>query len=63
MVTEQDEILLKQKQKELNLTDEQCFKIIEYLKIGFTFSDAEIEFEGYVLGILDRENRENSTKR
>ena len=55
MITNEDEIFLKQKQKELNLTDEQCNKIIEYLKVGFTFTDEETEFEGYCLEILSRE--------
>jgi len=55
MLTENDEVLLRTKQKELGLTDYQCNKVIEYLKIGFQFSDAEVEFEGYVLSILERE--------
>jgi len=55
MITNEDEMFLKQKQKELNLSDEQCNAIIEYLKVGFQFSDAETEFEGYVLEILGRE--------
>jgi hypothetical protein len=57
MISEQDELILKAKQKELGLSDEQCNKIIEYLKIGFTFSDAETEFEEIVLNILERESK------
>ena len=38
MITEKDEVLLRAKQKELGLSDYQCYKIIEYLKIGFKFT-------------------------
>ena len=55
MINSEDKKLLKAKQKELNLSDEQCNKIIEYLKFGFNFTDEEAEFESYVLDILDRE--------
>jgi hypothetical protein len=55
MITQQDRIFLKNKQKELGLTDEQCNKVIAFLNFGFTFSDAEDEFYGYVLEILDKE--------
>jgi len=57
MITEEDEKMFKQKQIELGLTDNQCNKIIEYLKIGFTFSDAETEFEGFILDYIDKKNK------
>jgi hypothetical protein len=57
LVLESESKIIKNKQKELGLSDEQCNKIIEYLKIGFTFSDAESDFEGFVLDWIDRRSK------
>lgn len=58
MITVQEEKEIKQKQKELDLSNAQCNKIIEYLKFGFTFTDAETEFEGFVLDYIDKKGKE-----
>lgn len=52
-LTESELESFKKKQQELDLTDEQCNKVIEYIKFGFTFSDSETEFEGYILDFID----------
>lgn len=63
MVTENDEVFLKKKQKELGLTGEQCNDVIEYIKVGFLFTVAELEFEKCVLNILERENKNARNKK
>jgi len=62
MINKDDEVFIKKKQKDLGLTDEQCNKIIKYLKFGFTFTDAETEFEGFVLDYIDKKIRRGKLK-
>ena len=57
MLTLQEEKEIKQKQIQLGLSDDQCNKIVEYLKIGFTFSDAEADFEEFVLNFIDKQQK------
>lgn len=62
MIIKEDEFFLKEKQKELNLSNEECNYIIEYLKVGLRFTDAQAEFEGHVLDILSRETEHKEVK-
>jgi hypothetical protein len=54
MITDLDVQIFKAKQLELGLTDEQCDKIISYLKFGLGFSDAESEFEYFIIEYLEK---------
>jgi hypothetical protein len=57
-ITKEDEKQFRSKQLELGLTDEQCSQVVEYLKVGFAFPDAMIEFEAYVLDYLDKNHEQ-----
>lgn len=54
MISKEDEVILKEKQKEFNLSNEQCNKVIEYIKFGFTFTDAELYFEEFIFDYISK---------
>lgn len=60
MVTLEQVEEIKTKQLELGLTNEQCSKVIGYLMEGFVFTDAELDFEEYVLDFLKKSEEKSN---